>query len=132
MNKLIKQILRFGVVGIIAFAVDYGLFLLLTEVCHIHYLLANIVAFLVSVIVNYILSVTFVFDVDKNRGVGAQFTFFTAMSAVGLGINELMLWLLSGLLPIPTSVSKLAATAVVMVYNFVTRKLFLERKDGGN
>lgn len=132
MNKLIKQILRFGVVGIIAFAVDYGLFLLLTEVCHVHYLLANIVAFLVSVIVNYVLSVTFVFDVDKKRGVGAQFTFFTAMSAVGLGINELMLWLLSGLLPIPTSVSKLAATAVVMVYNFVTRKLFLERKDGGN
>ena len=132
MNKLIKQILRFGVVGVIAFLVDYGLFLLLTEVCCVHYLLANIVAFLVSVIVNYILSVKFVFDVDKRRSTGAQFTFFTAMSAVGLGINELMLWLLSGLLPIPTAISKLVATAVVMVYNFITRKLFLERKDGGN
>ncbi|MBE6957073.1 MAG: GtrA family protein [Ruminococcaceae bacterium] len=130
MNKLLNQILRFGVVGVIAFLVDYGLFLLLTEVCRVHYLVANVAAFLVSVIVNYILSVKFVFDVDKRRGAGTQFLFFTAMSAVGLGINELMLWLLSGLLPIPTSVSKLVATAVVMVYNFVTRKLFLERKEG--
>jgi len=118
------------VVGVIAFLVDYGLFLLLTEVCRVHYLVANVAAFLVSVLVNYILSVKFVFDVDKRRGAGTQFLFFTAMSAVGLGINELMLWLLSGLLPIPTSVSKLVATAVVMVYNFVTRKLFLERKEG--
>ena len=132
MNKLLNQILRFGVVGVVAFLVDYGLFLLLTEVCHIHYLIANIAAFLVSVIVNYILSVAFVFDVDKKRSTGAQFTFFTAMSAVGLGINELILWLLSGLLPVPTAISKPAATAVVMVYNFITRKLFLERKDGGN
>ncbi|MBQ3557692.1 MAG: GtrA family protein [Oscillospiraceae bacterium] len=132
MNKLLNQILRFGVVGIIATVLDYGLFLLLTELCRVHYLIANPVAFLVSVIVNYILSVKFVFDADKRRSTGAQFTFFTAMSAVGLGINELLLWLLSGLLPVPTSVSKLAATAVVMVYNFITRKLFLERKDGGN
>lgn len=132
MNKLLNQILRFGVVGMIATVLDYGLFLLLTEMCHIHYLIANPVAFLVSVIVNYILSVKFVFNTDKRRGTGAQFTFFTAMSAVGLGINELLLWLLSGLLPVPTSVSKLVATAVVMVYNFITRKLFLEGKDGGN
>lgn len=130
MNKLLNQILRFGVVGMIATVLDYSLFLLLTELCHVHYLIANPVAFLVSVIVNYILSVKFVFDADKRRSTGAQFTFFTAMSAVGLGINELLLWLLSGLLPVPTSVSKLVATAVVMVYNFITRKLFLERKDG--
>lgn len=132
MNKLLNQILRFGVVGVIATLIDYGLFLLLTEVCHLHYLLANPIAFLVSVIFNYILSVKFVFDVDKRHSTGAQFTYFTLMSAVGLGINELALWLLSDLLHIPYQLSKLAATAVVMVYNFVTRKLFLERKDGGN
>ena len=132
MNKLIKQILRFGVVGVIAFVVDYSLMIALTELCHIHYLIANPISFLVSVVCNYILSVTFVFETDKRRGAGAEFTFFTLMSAVGLGINELIMWLLSGLLFVPSSVSKLAATAVVMVYNFVTRKLFLERKDGGN
>jgi len=130
MNKLLNQILRFGVVGVIATLVDYGLFLLLTDVCHLHYLIANPIAFLVSVIINYILSVKFVFETDKRRSAGVEFTFFALMSAVGLGINELALWLLSGLLLVPYQLSKLAATAVVMVYNFITRKLFLERKDG--
>ena len=70
MNKLLNQILRFGVVGVIATLIDYGLFLLLTEVCRLHYLMANPIAFLVSVVCNYILSVTFVFDVDKRRSTG--------------------------------------------------------------
>lgn len=132
MNKLLNQILRFGVVGVIAFAVDYTLMLALTELCHIHYLISAAVSFLASVICNYVLSVKFVFQTDKTRSAVAEFTFFALMSAGGLGINQLMMWLLSDLLHIPYQLSKLAATAVVMVYNFVTRKLFLERKDGDN
>ena len=32
MNKLLQQIARFGVVGVIAFVIDYAVLLLLTEV----------------------------------------------------------------------------------------------------
>ena len=129
MNKLFGQIARFGVVGIIAFVIDYAVLLFLTEVCCVHYLISSAVAFLVSVIFNYILSIAFVFDVDKHQRKSTQFTLFTLMSAGGLGLNQLMMWLLSDLMFIPYQLSKFAATAVVMVYNFVTRKLFLERKE---
>lgn len=129
MRKLLNQIARFGLVGIIAFVIDYAVLLLLTEVCSVHYLISSAVAFLVSVIFNYILSIAFVFDTDKNQSKTTQFTLFTLMSAGGLGINQLMMWLLSDLLFIPYQLSKFAATAVVMVYNFITRKLFLERKE---
>ena len=128
MKKLMEQILRFGVVGVIAFVVDYAVLLLLTEVAGIHYLISSAVAFLVSVAVNYILSIAFVFETDKSRSKGQEFALFAVMSAGGLGINQLMMWLLSDGLFIPYQLSKLLATAVVMVYNFVTRKLFLERK----
>ena len=130
MNKLLQQIARFGVVGVIAFVIDYGVLLFLTEVCHVHYLVSSAVAFLVSVIFNYILSIAFVFETDKNQRKSTQFTLFTLMSAGGLGINQLMMWLLSDLLFTPYQLSKFFATAVVMVYNFITRKLFLERKEG--
>lgn len=130
MKKLLEQIMRFGIVGVIAFVIDYAVLLLLTEVVGIHYLVSSAVAFLVSVIFNYILSVAFVFETDKSRSKGAQFALFALMSAGGLGINQLMMWLLSDIMFIPYQLSKFLATAVVMVYNFVTRKLFLERKEG--
>lgn len=129
MKKLLDQIARFGVVGIIAFVIDYAVLLTLTEFFGIHYLISSAAAFLVSVIFNYILSIAFVFDTDKSQSKLTQFTLFTLMSAGGLGINQLMMWLLSDLLFIPYQLSKFAATAVVMVYNFITRKLFLERKE---
>lgn len=129
MIKLLNQIARFGLVGVIAFVIDYAVLLFLTEVCFVHYLISSAAAFLVSVIFNYILSIAFVFETDKNQRKTTQFTLFTLMSAGGLGINQLMMWLLSDLLFIPYQLSKFAATAVVMVYNFITRKLFLERKE---
>jgi len=129
MIKLLHQIARFGVVGIIAFVIDYAVLIFLTEVCCVHYLISSAAAFLVSVTFNYILSIAFVFETDKGQSKTTQFTLFTLMSAGGLGINQLMMWLLSDLLFIPYQLSKFAATAVVMVYNFVTRKLFLERKE---
>ena len=130
MKKLMEQIMRFGIVGVIAFVIDYAVLLLLTEVAGIHYLLSSAVAFLVSVIFNYILSITFVFETDKSKSKGAQFSLFAVMSAGGLGINQLMMWLVSDVMFVPYQLSKFLATAVVMVYNFVTRKLFLERKEG--
>ena len=65
------------------------------------------------------------------------------LSIIGLGINELIIlfcidlvyanwaWLhnLIGA-TLATAGAKIVATAVVMVYNFVTRKIFLENKDG--
>lgn len=128
MKKLMEQIVRFGIVGVIAFVVDYAVLLLLTEVAGIHYLISSAVSFVVSVVVNYVLSIAFVFETDKSRGKGWEFVLFAVMSAGGLGINQLMMWLLSEGMFIPYQLSKLLATAVVMVYNFVTRKLFLERK----
>lgn len=130
MKKLLEQIMRFGIVGIIAFVIDYAVLLVLTEVAGVHYLISSAIAFLVSVIFNYIMSVTFVFETDKNRSKGAEFGLFALMSAGGLGINQLMMWLLSDVMFIPYQLSKILTTGVVMVYNFVTRKLFLERKEG--
>ena len=131
MTKLMEQIVRFGIVGVIAFIIDYAVLLTLTEGFGVHYLVSSAVAFVVSVIFNYILSIVFVFETDNSRSKRTEFALFAAMSAGGLGINQLMMWLLSDIVFMPYQLSKIMATGVVMVYNFVTRKLFLERKEEG-
>ena len=67
MINLIKQIIKFGIVGGLCFVIDYGLLIFLTEVISINYLISSGISFSVSVIVNYILSLKYVFETDKKN-----------------------------------------------------------------
>lgn len=134
--QLVRQLLRFAVVGFSAFLIDYGFLYVFTDLCGIDYLVSSAFSFSLSVIFNYIMSVVWVFDVGKDRSKGRDFIVFVALSAVGLLINQGMMWAGVELLPWPEwlqshayLIVKLFATAVVMVWNFITRKLFLERKN---
>ena len=129
MKKLINQILKFGVVGGIAFVIDYGLMVFLTEVFKVPALISAAISFTVSVIFNYIASVKWVFDVNKEKNSKAkELIVFIILSVIGLGINELIMWIMDKEFGIYYMISKIVATAGVMCYNFITRKLFLEKK----
>ena len=121
--------IKFGFVGFLCFFIDWGIMVFLTEVFGINPLISSTISFTVSVTVNYILSVTFVFETDKNANKGSQFVIFVLLSIVGLGVNELCMWLGTDLLGIHYMITKVGATAVVMVYNFITRKIFIEKTD---
>lgn len=125
-KKLIDQILKFGVVGGLAFLIDYGLLYVLTEFVGIHYLISSVISFTVSLIFNYILSIKWVFDVTKKQ-TAKEITIFVILSVIGLGINQVVMYAGSDLLHIYYMLTKIVATAIVMVWNFVTRKIFIEK-----
>ena len=125
-NKLLNQILKFGFVGGTAFVIDYVLLYFCTEFLHIHYLISSIISFTVSVIFNYILSIKWVFDVKKKQDV-KDFVIFIILSVIGLGINSLIMYVMVEKFGVYYMLSKIVSTAVVMVYNFITRKIFVEK-----
>lgn len=127
MKKLLSQLIKFGLVGFMCFFIDYGIMVFLTEVAGVHYLLSSGISFTVSVIVNYVLSLTYVFETEKGNKV-KEFIIFVVLSVIGLGINQLLMWFCVDVLEIFYMISKIGATAVVMVYNFITRKMILEKK----
>lgn len=129
MKKLISQIIKFGFVGFLCFFIDYGIMVFLTEALKINYLISSGCSFSVSVIVNYILSIKFVFDADRDANKVKQFLVFLLFSIGGLIINQIVMWVAVDLLGIFYMISKIGATAIVMVYNFITRKLFIEKKS---
>lgn len=141
MNNLMNQILKFGVVGGFCFLIDFGLTTGLTNIFGVHYLISKFFGFVVSAIVNYILSIKFVFTQKKKMDKKREFTVFFILSAFGLLINEIVMYLcidgiyahVQGLRNMVShgmmvSVSSVTATGIVMIYNFISRKLFLERK----
>lgn len=140
MKQLLTQFIKFGFVGALCFLIDFGLY----TVCNyigVPYLVSGTIGFTVSVIVNYILSMRYVFEGREDLSKHKEFVIFVVLSVIGLGINELLLYLCvdqfylksnwaQGLANqrIAEMISKFFVTAVVMVYNFVTRKLLLEKK----
>ena len=129
MKKLIEQIIKFGFVGFLCFFIDYGIMVFLTEVVGIIYLVSSGISFTVSVVVNFLLSVTFAFETDKNKNKIKEFIIFVFLSVIGLGINQACMWVGVEILGITYLIVKIGATAVVMVYNFISRKLVIEKKD---
>ena len=130
LRELTVQFAKFGIVGVIAFCIDYGLFLLMTYVFGINYLIASAISFVISTIFNFAASMRYVFAGKRGQTRSQQFVIFFVLSVVGLGVNQLVLWMCVDLLAWLAGVGKLAATFIVMIFNFVTRKVFLEDHDG--
>lgn len=123
---IFKQILKFGIVGVIATIIDFGLLYFLTDIVNVHYLISSVISFVVSLIFNYYLSIKWVFDVRKKQTV-MDFLLFVFLSIIGLIINEFILYFGVDLLNIYYMVCKIGATIIVMVYNFLSRKMFIEK-----
>lgn len=128
MKRLIEQVFKFGIVGVLSTILDYCLMVFLKEIVGFTELWASGISFTVSVVFNYICSMKYVFngrdDISKKR----EFIVFVILSIIGLGINQFMIWIL----PIDYRISKLVATGVVMIWNFVSRKILLEDKTVEN
>lgn len=106
--------------------IDFGVLWLLVEIAGMNYLLSNCLSFTASVIYNYILSTRWVFDAKENKNKGKEIFVFVLLSVIGLGINQAIMWLCVENVEIDYTISKIVATVIVMIYNFITRKQFLE------
>ena len=142
MKKLLEQIFKFAIVGGISFVVDFTVYTLLCNLLNVHYQIAGVSGFVIALIVNYILSMRFVFASKDDMSKKKEFIIFAVLSIIGAGLNALILFLCVDVTYAGSEslqafisekwmniVAKVVATAIVMVYNFITRKIFLEKKE---
>ena len=127
MKNLIIQIIKFSIVGVIATIIDFGVLMLLKEVVNLDVLVASALSFCVSVVANYILSMLFVFKGSENSKV-KEFIVFVALSIGGLLLNQFIMWLGTEIMTAYYLWVKAFALVFVPIYNFITRKIFLEKK----
>ena len=121
------QMLRYGIVGVIAFLVDYGLLWVLTEWVGLHYLVSAAIAFSVAFLCNYLLSIGFVFGLSRDDGPWKNLASFLLIAVIGLGLNELIMYACSDLLGLHYLLSKIVATVIVFFWNFLARRYLVVR-----
>lgn len=132
MKKLIEQILKFGVVGIIATVIDFGMLYVLSQPLGMDPVISAGISFCVSLVFNYVASMRYVFTHREDMSRSREFVIFLVLSLIGLAINEAIM--AAGVAVLGNSAlavmgTKVLATAIVMVWNFVSRKKWLDAGD---
>ena len=121
------QFIRYTAVGGLAFVVDFGSLFLLTDGFGIHYLISAAVAFILGLTVNYLLSISWVFNLRALADKRKEFAIFGAIGLIGLGFNELFIWFFTEHVHFHYLISKACSTFLVFLWNFVARKYILFR-----
>lgn len=127
-NNTLLQLFRYGFVGGVAFLVDYGTLFLFTHYMGIPYLWSAALAFILGLISNYLLSISWVFKKSSTLQKWQEFMFFATIGVIGLVFNELIMFTSTDILHLHYMVSKLISTAIVFFWNFFARKYLLFSK----
>ena len=96
MTDRLKEILKFAFTGGVCFVIEYAALILLKELLHIPVVAATPIAFLISVVFNYLLCVKWVFDGAQEGSKKAQLGFLIT-SVMGLLLNWVIMWALTSL-----------------------------------
>jgi len=126
-RTLTGQLARSVCVSLTAFGVDIGTLALLTEAAGLHYLASAAISFLLGTSLTWLLSVLWVFDVRAFRSRLAEYSLFLLVGVVGLGLNELLLWVFTDAVGLYYLLSKTIAATLVFGWNFGARRALLFR-----
>ena len=141
MNNRLKEILRFILTGGVCTLIEYAALYLLKEWMHWRVSFATPVAFLISVVFNYILCVRWVFPGAKEGSRKAQLGFLIT-SGIGFFLNWALMLALTSLFGEDAvlltllgfeikvyMVNKVIATVLVMVWNYFTKRWLLKGNE---
>ena len=118
------ELFKFAVAGGSCFIIELAVLYSLTEFGGINYLTSAMFAFIVSVIVNYLMCAYWVFAAKKRSL--TKTIIFAATSVMGLGINQLCMWTFVELCGIYYMTAKVIAACIVTIWNFVTKRMVLK------
>lgn len=136
-NKLFKdptddiflQLFRYVFVGGTAFVVDFFFLYFFSDICGIYYLISAVLSFIISVLVNYLMSTKWVFNQDNIQNKVLEFNLFILISTIGLGFTEILLYFFTDIIGLYYLISKVIAAIIVLFWNFLARRVMFYGKD---
>lgn len=122
-STLIVKFLKFCLVGFSGMVVDFGTTWLCKEKFGWNKYVSNSSGFILAATNNYLWNRLWTFQ-STNTNIPVEYGKFFLISAIGLGINNLVVYLLHGKLKLNFYLAKIIAVAVVTIWNFAMNYLF--------
>lgn len=120
---LIYKFLKFAVVGFSGLFVDFGITYVCKEKIKINKYVSNAIGFICAATSNYTFNRLWTFQ-STNENVATEYGSFMVVSAIGLGINSLVLWVLTDKFKWNFYLSKVFAIGCATMWNFFANLLF--------
>ncbi len=105
----------------VATIVDFGILYFLTDVVKIWYFISAIFSYLCGMITNFTLNKVLSFK-NKSKKIFFQFGLFAFVALIGLGLNQLILFILVENFKIWYILGKLVSVFIVMFWSFIGHK----------
>jgi putative flippase GtrA len=115
---LIIKFLKFCAVGFSGMLIDFGTTWLLKEKIRINKYIANSTGFVLAATSNYVWNRIWTFQ-SENEEIAIEYFSFILIAVAGLGINNVVIYLLNDRLKINFYLSKLFAIGIVTIWNFL-------------
>ena len=123
---ILFKLIRFCVVGASGMVVDFGVTWLCKEKLHWNKYLSNSLGFVIAATNNYLWNRLWTFA-SQSPEVVREYSSFLLISLIGLGLNNLIIYLLHGKLHLNFYWSKLVAIGCVTLWNFGMNYVFTFR-----
>ena len=117
------QFIKFCVVGGTGVVVDFGITFLFKEKLKLNKYIANSLGFMAAASTNYLLNRWWTFR-SHDPEVAQQYVQFVGMSAIGLILNNIIIYLLNDKARLNFYLSKLIAIGLVTLWNFFMNYYF--------
>lgn len=125
-----RSIIRYLFVGGIAAVVDISIFSIFAKILGYNYIFICAISFTIATFVNYILSIRFVFESCVRNSKRSEVILVYVISAAGLLINLVVLYICISILHVEKIISKVIATGIVFFWNYFVRKYYVFNSNG--
>lgn len=125
-----EDIIKYLFFGVLATIVNIVVYYVFANVLEFHYMVANVIAWVVAVLFAYTTNRTWVFvsQIKDLRGICKEFMLFISCRIATLFLELAIMYVMISLMGIDDMITKYVCQVVVIVSNYVFSKLIIFRK----
>ena len=125
-----REVFWYGVFGVLTTIINMAAFWLFSDMLSVHYMVANVIAWVIAVAFAYVTNKLWVFESkswEHTVWVPECIGFVSARLATGL-LDMGLMYLMISIIGVPKMWAKLVSNVVVIIGNYVLSKLVVFRK----